>query len=118
MGQALVARLQEGITVPGKPAGEAKFNARRAAEAVTLKSALDLIGPTQATEPPIFPERPGVTDVLANLPRFLVVAIFLLGTECVLPVALFWSRYGSAKRAIEQSHGRAKRIPLFRKIED
>lgn len=107
---AYVDDLRSGAQLAGDPAGTRALSRYLGGHAEALEAQLDDL-PTIELVAPEFPGRPGMIDVLAEIPTYLAIAAVVIVGEMVLPLILYLAAYLALSWELEKIAGKRRKTP-------
>ncbi|MEM1363748.1 MAG: hypothetical protein AAGF94_18945 [Pseudomonadota bacterium] len=114
---AYVGDLRAGAQLPGDLAGTRALNAFLDSHADALAEQIDDL-PVSEIVAPALPERPGMVDMLAEIPTYLAIAAVVIVGEMVLPLILYLATYLGLSWELEKAEGKRRKARDDDPLED
>lgn len=98
--EGYVSNLRAGVSLPGNPTGSRVLSAYLRGHGGGLAEQLGGL-PEAELVAPIFPDRPGMIEVLKYLPTYIAIAAIVIVGELILPLSLYLMTFMQRVRELE-----------------
>lgn len=95
-----MSNLRAGVSLPGNPTGSRVLSAYLRGHGGGLAEQLGGL-PEAELVAPIFPDRPGMIEVLKYLPTYIAIAAIVIVGELILPLSLYLMTFMQRVRELE-----------------